>query len=307
MVDFVLNWKPKSRFSISDILAKIDLKPGRFYEWKRRYGSQNKHNSHVPRQHWLEPWEREAIIAYFLLNPDMGYRRMAYMMLDKDIVAVSPTTVYNVLKQAGLMGVRPMGSSKKGTGFEQPTKPHEHWHVDIAHINIAGTFYYICTALDGFSRSVIHHEIREKMKEQDVEIILQRAREAFPEASPRIITDNGPQFVARDFKSFIRISGMTHVRTSPYYPQSNGKIERWHKSLKTECIRPKSPISLEDARQMVSRFVDQYNNERLHSGIGYLTPASKMEGRASEIVTQRKLKLKRAKLRRMEAQRSQAA
>src|SRR6266567_4965404 len=79
------------------------------------------------------------------------------------------------------------------------------------------------------------------MKEADIEIILQRAKENYPEVKPRIISDNGPQFMARDFKEFIRISGMTHVRTSPFYPQSNGKLERWHKSLKSECIRPLTP------------------------------------------------------------------
>ena len=75
------------------------------------------------------------------------------------------------------------------------------------------------------------------MTETDVEIILQRAKEKFPDARPRIISDNGPQFIAKDFKEFIRLSGMTHVRTSPYYPQSNGKLERFHKTIKGECIR----------------------------------------------------------------------
>jgi transposase InsO family protein len=94
------------------------------------------------------------------------------------------------------------------------------------------------------------------MTESDIEIIIQRGREKFPDQKPRIITDNGPQFIARDFKEFIRICGMTHVKTSPYYPQSNGKIERWHKSLKVECIRPKTPLSLEDARRIVTGYVN---------------------------------------------------
>ena len=87
-----------------------------------------------------------------------------------------------------------------------------------------------------------------------------------------IISDNGPQFIARDFKEFIRISGMTHVRTTPSYPQSNGQLERWHKSLKSECIRPGTPPSLEDAKRLIQQFVDRYNNVRLHSAIGYVTP-----------------------------------
>ena len=98
----------------------------------------------------------------------------------------------------------------------QPLQPHEHWHVDVSYINVSGTFYYLCSVLDGCSRYVVHWDLRESMTEADVEIILERAKEKYPEARPRIISDNGPQFIARDFKEFIRISGMTHVRTSPY-------------------------------------------------------------------------------------------
>ena len=245
----------------------------------------------MPRDHWLEDWEKQAIIGYYQQHPEVGYRRLTYMMLDEDVVAVSPATTYKILRQAGLMGRRPKVPGRKGQGFVQPIGPHQHWHMDIAHLNIAGTFYYMCTVLDGYSRTVVHWEIREQMKEHDVEVILQRAREAVPEASARVITDNGPQFVARDFKAFIKLSGMTHVRTSPFYPQSNGKIERWHKSLKTECIRPKSPISLEDARRLVVGFVDAYNNRRLHSAIGYVTPADKLAGRAAAIFAEREAKL----------------
>ena len=89
------------------------------------------------------------------------------------------------------------------------------------------------------------------MTEADIETIIQRTRERYPDAWPRIISDNGPQFIAKDFKEFIRLCGMTHVKTSPYYPQSNGEIERWHRSLKSECIRPGVPLSLADAQRLV--------------------------------------------------------
>ena len=148
------------------------------------------------------------------------------MMLDADVVAVSPSSVYRVLSDAGLMERHNTKVSLKGTGFHQLLGPHEYWHVDIAYINIRGTFFFLCSLLDGFSRSIVHWEIRPKMEEGDIETIIQRARERHPGVHPRIISDNGPQFIARDFKEFIRICGMTHVRTSPYYPQSNGQIKR---------------------------------------------------------------------------------
>jgi putative transposase len=154
-----------------------------------------------------------------------------------DIVAVSPSSVWRVLSQAGLLSKWNGKPSKKGTGFAQPLEAHQHWHIDVSYLNISGTFYYLCSILDGYSRYIVNWDIRESMTEAGIEIILQGATELYPEARPRIISDNGPQFIAKDFKEFIRISGMTHVRTSPFYPQSNGKIERWHKSLKGECIR----------------------------------------------------------------------
>jgi putative transposase len=100
---------------------------------------------------------------------------------------------------------------------------------------------------------------------------LERAKEFHSEAGPRIISDNGPQFIAKDFKEFLRVSGMTHVRTSPYYPQSSGKIERWHKSLQGECIRPGTPLSLEDGRRLVEGYVEHCNDVRLNSAIDYIT------------------------------------
>jgi len=162
-------------------------------------------------------------------------------------------------------------------------------------LNIGGTFYYLCSVLDGFSRTVIHFEIRESMVEAEVELVLQRAREKYPFARPRIITDNGPQFIARDFKEFIRVAGMTHVRTSAYYPQSNGKKERFYRTLKVECIRPGVPLTLEQAQTLVARYVKHYNEVRLHSAIGYVPPMAKLEGREEAIFEERDCKLEAAR------------
>lgn len=267
----------------------------KFYAWIERYGKVNEHNAPIPRDFWLETWEKEEIIEFAVSNPLEGYRRLTFMMLDQDIVAVSPSSTWRILSQAGLLQKWNTKKSLKGTGFIQPLKPHEHWHVDISYINLCGTFYYLCSFLDGCSRYIIHWEIREQMTETDVEIILQRAKEKFPDARPRIISDNGPQFIAKDFKEFIRISGMTHVKTSPFYPQSNGKLERFHGTIKSECIRPGVPLSLDDARRMVEKYIVHYNNVRLHSAIGYVAPADKLGGRDLEIFKERDRKLEEAR------------
>jgi putative transposase len=295
VIDFVNRWAEKTELPASRFVGWLGISSSKFYDWKNRYGKVNEHNSWIPRDHWLQDWEKKAILGFEFKFPLEGYRRLTFMMLDADVVAVSPSSVYRVLKQAGRIDAFNGSPSLKGTGFHQPIKPHEHWHVDISYINVSGTFYYLASLLDGMSRSIIHHEIHESMTEPQIERLIQKAREMFPDAKPRIISDNGPQFIARDFKQFIKICGMTHVRTSPYYPQSNGKLERYHKTIKSECIRPGTPLCLEDARRLVANYVHHYNNVRLHSAIGYVTPADKLAGRDKEIFQQRDRKLAEAR------------
>ncbi len=295
VVDFVNKWSEKTGIPVYRWTRWLGIHRAKFYAWVERYGCANEHNAKVPRDHWLEDWEREALVEFFDRNPLNGYRRLTFMMMDADVVFASPATVYRVLKAAGRLDRLPQEPSKKGTGFVQPDAPHMHWHVDISYINIANTFYYLCSVLDGYSRLIVHWEIREAMTTKDVETVIQRGRERFPQASPRIISDNGPQFVAKDFKTFIRVTGMTHVRTSLYYPQSNGKLEALNKTIKKGTVRLRSPQGLEDARQMVAEFVDEYNNRRLHSSIGYVTPADKLAGRDKAIWSRRDEKLENAR------------
>jgi transposase InsO family protein len=295
VIDYVHYYSNKTEITTADFIRHIGIARSKYYDWQKRYGKVNEHNAWIPRDFWLTDFERQAIINHYHDNPLEGYRRLCYMMIDADIVAVSPSSVYRVLSNAGLLNKFNGKKSKKGTGFKQPLGPHEHWHIDISYINICGTFYYMCSVLDGFSRYIVHWEIREAMKESDVEIILQRAREKFPDATPRIISDNGPQFISKDFKEFIRISGMTHVKTSPCYPQSNGKLERYHRTIKSTCIRANTPLSLDDCKRLVNDFVDRYNNRRLHSAIGYITPADKLHGLAESIQAERDAKLAEAR------------
>jgi putative transposase len=303
VVDYVRQYATLTELPRARLIAWLGVGRSKFFDWSRRFGKVNEHNAWVPRDHWLSDAEKAAIIEFRPKFPLEGYRQLAYMMLDRDVVAVSPASVYRVLKDAGLLG-RAAPASKKGTGFRQPVLPHEHWHVDMAYVNIKGTFYFLCSVLDGHSRFIVHWELRQTMKEREVEAILQRAREKFPGVTPRVITDNGPQFVAREFKAFIRSAGMTHVRTAPFYPQSNGKIERWHKTLKRECIRPKTPLDLDDAKRCVGEFVRHYNEVRLHGAIGYVTPKDKLEGRAEQIHADRDRKLAEARERRAAARRA---
>jgi len=262
VVDFMAYWSARTELPARRWLGWLEFSPRKFERWQERYGKANEHNGLVPRDHWLEEWEKEAILAFFARYPLEGYRRLAFMMLDADVVAVSPSSVYRVLRAAGLIG---------------------------------GTFYYLCSVLDGYSRYIVAWDVRTSMQEADAEIVLQRGREAWPGVRPRIISDRGSQFAARDFKEFIRLWQTSHVLTSPHYPQSNGKLERFHRTLKQAAIRPKTPLCLKDARRVVGQFIEHYNSVRLHSAIGYVTPRDRLEGRADAILRVRDEKLEQAR------------
>lgn len=296
VIDFIGHYAQCTGMGCGRLLGYLKLSPRKFHRWQERYGKLNEHNAMIPRDHWLEEEERKAIVEYARQYPLEGYRRLTFMMLDQGVAAVSPATTYRVLKSAGLLGRSNSSlSSSKGKGFLQPLAPHEHWHVDFSYLNIGGTFYYLCSVLDGCSRAIVSWDIRPQMKEADAEIVLQRAREAHPLAKPRIITDNGPQFIARDFKEFIRLWQTSHVFCSPYYPQSNGKLERYHRTLKEQAIRSKTPLSLEDAKRVTAEFIEHYNSTRLHSALGYIAPYDRLAGRHHLIFAARDKKLESAR------------
>ncbi len=293
----------RTELPAKQLLKWLELSTSKYHTWQKSYGRPLAHNGKTPRDGWLLEWEQQAIVDYHTRYPLEGYRRLAFMMLDDDVVAVSPSSVYRVLKKAGRLDRKWRKSSKKGTGFVQPLAAHEHWHIDVTYLNLGGTFYYLCSLLDGYSRTIVHWEIRESMTERDVETIVQRGLEKYPGATPRIISDNGPQFIAKDFKEFVRLVGITHVRTSPYYPQSNGKLERWHGSLKGERFRLASPQTLGETRRVVAAFVAHYNQVRLHSALGYITPEDKLHGLETVIYAERDRKLEEARRLRLGTQR----
>ena len=162
-MDFVNRWSEKTEIAIRVLVLWLGISLSKFYDWRTRYGKVNEHNAQVPRDHWLTDEEKQAILDYEREHPLEGYRRLTFMMLDDDVAAASPATVYRVLKSAGRLGRPSPPNERKGKGFHQPSGPHHHWHIDFSHLNICGTFYHLCSIIDGYSRYVVHWEIRETM------------------------------------------------------------------------------------------------------------------------------------------------
>ena len=227
------------------------------------------------------------------------------MMLDADVVAVSPSSVYRVLKAAGRIERFNGKPSRKGGGFQQPLLPHEHWHVDISYLNIGGTFYYLCShpgRMQPLHRPLGNPRVDDRGAES------KSSCNGRGRSSPRPSADHLRQRPA------VHRQGLQGVhpprRHDPcadftLLSASNGKIERWHQTLKSECIRPGVPLSIEDACRLVGRYVEHYNGVRLHSAIGYVAPLAKLEGREAQIFAERDRKLEAA--RRQRQQRRQEA
>ncbi len=291
----------KSSLTKNKIIVFLGIAKSKYYSWRKRIGIPNRHNGLIPKRLWIREEEKHAVIKYCKDKILLGYRRLTYMMIDEDVAFLSPATVYRVLKSTNLLNKWSIkGKSIKGCGFIQPLKPHEHWHIDIAYVNILGTFFFLICILDGFSRMILYHEIRSNMQEYDVEIVLRRAKEKYPYANGRLISDNGPQFISKNFKEFIRESGLAHIKTSVGYPQSNGKLERFHGTIKQEKIRVSSFIDIKDAERQIKEYIEFYNNKRLHSGIYYLTPEEVFEGKMRERLEERNKKLDKARKLRIE-------
>lgn len=292
IIAYLSYWRKRTGLALATMLTWLTLSQARYYAWLKMKPVAARC---VPKSHWLLPWEVQAIIAYRHEHPREGYRPLTYKMLDDDIVAVSPASVYRVLHNAGLLWPNAKKHAKaKGRGFEQPQKPHEHWHLDISYINFKGTFVYLIALIDGYSRYLVHYEIRLSVEALDVELLIEHAREKFPGVTPVLITDNGPQFIAKDFKSYLGFVGITHRRTRFYYPQSNGKVERAFLTIKSEGLSRNSVIDLDDLKQQIEAFINYYNTQRLHSALGYITPHDMLNGKQEQIFKTRQIKLRDA-------------
>jgi len=299
------------------MLKIIGLKKVTYYRWLRRTGQPNRHNGKIPKSHWLTPEEIKKIENYARKHYSFndyylrdGYRRIAYNMLDEDIVAASASSVYRVLKDAGLLNQwNTAKKNLKGSGFKQPDGPHRHWHTDIKYLNFNGTFLFLISVIDGYSRYIIHHEIRQTMTSYDTELTVQKAKDKFPGVKPRIITDNGAQYISKEFKQFIKQAELEHITTSVKYPQGNGKIERFHRSINQECLRIISPLTLDEYKIYVEDYINFYNSKRLHASLNYLTPEDYLLGRKEEKLTLRESKLEKAEQERLNywKQKNQAA
>lgn len=284
------------------ILKRLGLSKSRYQDWRRRAQAEALDDLvRPPRCPWQAlPDEVEAVLGYALAHPREGYRRLAWMMVDEDVAYLSPSSVYRILDDADLL-YRWKRSRPTGERPAEPTAPHQRWHTDLMYLRINESWYFLVTVLDAYSRYVVHWDVLTSMTAADVRLVIQEALRQ-TDARPEIVTDNGSQFTAKDFKKLVRDFDLEHIRIRTYHPESNGKVERFHRSTR-EALEPADLANLSAAREIIGRWVAHYNGTRLHAALNYLPPAEYYHGDPPARLAERQQKLQTARVRRRELNR----
>lgn len=298
----------RTGWTVRRILQHLGLSKGRYRQWVQRAARDAlADRPPVPRTtEAMLPAEREAVQAYAVAHPKDGYRRLAWQMIDADVAFLSPSSVYRILDEADLL-YRWKRSASIGKAPLHPTRPHERWHTDLMYLRVADCWYFLVSVIDAYSRYIVHWELLTTMRAAEVELVIQAALEQ-TRATPQIVTDGGSQFTGAEFKALVRRFTLAHIRIRTYHPESNGVIERFHRSTR-EALSASELHTLGQARQLLGEWVSYYNEQRLHAALGYLPPAEYYRGDPAARQAERQVKLARAQeeRRRVHQQRRQEA
>lgn len=241
--------------------------------------------------------EVAAVLAYRDLHPDIGYRKFTWQMVDANVAFLCESKVYDILSAHNrLQGWNRVDKGETAKEYRhKPRHVHYHWHTDIAYIKVGGVFYFLIMMLDGYSRYLLDWELMTDMLGGSVESFVQRVKDKYPHAKPRLINDNGSQFISHDFKRLLQTLEIQQIFTRRNHPQTNGKIERMNGIVKQEALRPGQPTDYQDAWEILNKYSYEYNHQRLHAGINFLRPADVFFGRRNLVLNERREKIEMAR------------
>ncbi|MGZ3416010.1 MAG: DDE-type integrase/transposase/recombinase, partial [Isosphaeraceae bacterium] len=281
------------------VRAQLGIPKSTYYDWCRRGGSvpalaDRPGGSRLP---WnrLRPEEVQAILALARASPELSPRELSLRITDAGDFSVSESSCYRLLKRLGL--VKPamvLGFAAAREYYRKTSRPNQMWATDGAYLMVPGWgYYYLVTVLDDYSRFILAWRLQTDMTAGSLIEVVQEAVEKTGMTEVRlhdrtsILSDNGPGYLARAFAAYLRLLGIRHIVSAPYHPQTNGKIERYHRTLKgqVKLVVYETPTALEQA---IADFVEFYNYLRYHEGIGNVSPADVYFGQRDEILAKRK-------------------
>jgi putative transposase len=279
-------------------LAQLGLPRSTYYRWLKRQTEgrleDRKGGSSIP---WnkISPEEEARVLAEARASPELSCRQLAWKVTDSGHTYVSESTVYRILKREGLIKPAEIIGFKAGKEYRRKTKrPNELWASDCCHLRVIDWgWYYLETVMDDFSRFILSWDLKIDMTGGSLEDVMQQAVDLTGmtdvplEDRTVLLSDNGAGYISQQFNQYLHLVGIRHITASPFHPQTNGKIERYHRSIKGEInqVPYEMPSELKEA---IRAFIEYYNYGRYHEGLGNVTPYDVYTGRHLEIIKRRK-------------------
>jgi transposase InsO family protein len=308
-----------SHLPVKRTLAMIGIPSSTYYQWYARWVEGGldalADRSPQPKSVWNRiPDEiREDVVEFALEHEDLTPRELAVKYTDEKHYFVSESSAYRILKAADLITAPAHVVIRAADEFrDKTTRPNELWQTDFTYLKVIGWgWFYLSTILDDHSRYIVAWKLCTTMKANDVTETLELALEASGcddvtvVHKPRLLSDNGSSYVAGDLADFLEDKGMDHVRSAPHHPQTQGKIERWHQTMKNRILLENYYLP-GDLERQIEAFVDYYNNQRYHESLGNLTPADVYHGRGAQILSMRE-EIKKQTIRKRRLQHQNAA
>ena len=298
VIETVERAREQSSWPVQQILDRLGVRRSSYYRWRGRKGTVRPAGRGM---HTVLDWERRAAIDYALRHPELRHRELSWRMVDENVVCLSPTTVYRILKEEGLL--RGWDRSREG-GEHRPygraARPDVQWQTDICHIGTEERKYYLVMFVDEYSRYMVHAEVMVTMDGDSVSWSAQRALEQLDrDVRPDIQSDNGSAYVSHAFKLVLSQNGIGHHRIHPHCPEQNGIVERLQRTVKDQ-LDETDQKSLVEIQERVERIRKWYNEERLHSALHFLRPVDYYRGDPEALLEQRRRKIALARHQRKE-------